>query len=492
MSGVPAGGGAPDQSDQPARAGFREVFGRSPGGTWRRTAAWYRALGVAALAAGLGVATGRPDVLVLAAPLLLGWVLAALAARPLVGSPVPQAQTSVEEKTFGANTAAVVTELTGMDGVEFAGVAQPGPDSGPIGAMVTVPGGSPTRLIRAMFSTREWGRTAVARPDVLGAGPDGLYLAGPVRRGPVHTELVLPEVVGIAPLVLPPILGGWAGAHVSRRPGQGSDLVDLREYAAGDRLRSIHWRAYARHEKLYTRRTLSDADAEMMICLDLSAVLQPRRPEPASGRVARMVWTVRQAWQRRSEQWALRRGRDWPARRREQRRRLLASSLDLTVAAATAVAAAHLRQGDRVGLVTASLPRAMVRPGAGNRQLQRIRHQLALQQHRPFALIDVSWWGLRPGQIVVLCSPMITRTAADAALDAAARGHRVIVVDTLPLTGILHHATAAESDHLRVLTVERELELDRLRGRGVPVLSWDAGNISLQMATAARAMRSRR
>lgn len=489
MSGAPARRDAPDR---PQRIGLAEVLGRSAGETWRRTAAWYRALGVAVLAAGLGLATGRADVVVLAAPLLLGWVLAALAARPLVGSRVPRAHASVDQTSFGANTAAVITELTGMDGVEFAGVAQPGPDSGPIGAMVTVAGGSPTRQIRSRFRTREWGRTAVARPDVLGAGPDGLYLAGPVRRGPVHTELVLPGVVRIAPLVLPPIVGGWAGAHVSRRPGQGSDLVDLREYAPGDRLRSIHWRAYARHEKLYTRRTLSDADAEVMICLDLSAVLQPRRAEPVTGRIARLTWAARRAWLQLSDHWAQRRGDDGPARRRERERHLQGSSLDLSVAAATAVAAAHLGQGDRVGLVTASVPRRLIRPGAGTRQLQRIRHQLALLEHRPFRLIDVSWWGLRPGQIVVLCSPMISQAARDAAMDCQARGHRVVVVDTLPLTGILHHATAADADHLRVLTVERELRLDRLRGRGIPVLGWDAGNISLQMATAAQAMRGRR
>ena len=272
-------------------------------------------------------------------------MLAALAARPLVGSPVPRAQSSVEEGSFGASTATVITELTGMDGVEFAGVAQPGDGSGPIGAMVTVPGGTATRSIRSRFRTREWGPTVVARPDVFGAGPDGLHVAGPVRRGVVRSVLVLPEVVGIAPLVLPPILGGWAGAHVSRRPGQGSDLVDLREFAPGDRLRSIHWRAYARHQKLYTRRTRSDADAELMICLDRSALLTPRRPEPTTGRAARLAWTVRQAGLRLSDRWAQRRGSDAPARRREQQRQLQASSHDLTVAAATAVAAAHLGQG---------------------------------------------------------------------------------------------------------------------------------------------------
>jgi len=461
-------------------------------GSWTRTAAWYRAPGVAALAIGIGLAAGRPDLVVLVVPLLLGWVAALLATRPLLGSRTPRAALEVDESSFGRNTADVVTDLVGTGGVELVSVAQPGIQTGPVGSMVTVPGGAPERSVRSRFSTRQWGMTTVARPDLLGAGPDGLYLSGPVRHGPVRVDLVLGEVQPIEPLGLPPILGGWAGAHVSRRPGQGSDLVDLREFAPGDRLRSIHWRAYARHQRLYTRRTLSDADAEIMICLDLSVMLEPRRAGAPGGRAAGASRAVTKAIRTLLDRIAERRGDDGPERRRERERRLRASSLDLTVAAASAVAAAHLGQGDRVGLLTASMPRRMVRPGTGNRQLQRIRHQLALLEDRRYRLIDVSLWGLAPGQIVVLCSPMVDGAVTEAVLSCQARGHRVIVVDTLPLSGLLFHANAHDSDHLRVLTIERELRLDRLRGSGIPVLSWDAGDISLQMATELQTLRRAR
>src|SRR5699024_9378707 len=135
--------------------------------------------------------------------------------------------------------------------------------------------------------------------------------------------------------------------------------------------------------------------------------------------------------------------------------------LDLTISAAASVAAAHLGQGDRVGVMTATMPRRTVRPGTGNRQLQRIRHQLALLEGRRQRLIDLPLWGLRPGQIVVFCSPMVTPKSVDAVMACSARGHRVIVVDTLPLSGLLRRASARDTDHLRVLTVERELQLDR-------------------------------
>jgi uncharacterized protein (DUF58 family) len=447
---------------------------------------------VLVLCAGFGLATGRADVVLLGAPFALGFLLTLLAIRPLLGSRVPTATVTVDEASFGSNTAVVRTEIDGADGVEYVAVAQPALDAGPIGGMAVLAGGPAAVSADARFRTRLWGPTDVARPDLLGVGPDGAYLAGPVRRGRATSELVLPAVEAIAPLVLPPISGGWAGAHVSRRPGQGSDLVDLREFAPGDRLRSIHWRAYARHEKLYTRRTLSDADAEIMICLDLSAILVPRPAKVPTGRlqqaVARLFGYLRRGRERR----AIRRGDAQALRRTENERRLRASSLDLSVAAAAAIASAHLGQGDRVGLVTATLPRRLTRPGTGNRQLLRIRHQLALLEVRRSRLADVSWWGLRPGQVVVLCSPMTDGRQLAAALDCQARGHRVVVVDVLPLSGMLRAATARDADHLRILTVERELRLDRLRGSGIPVLSWDAGDISLQMATALQVMRSRR
>lgn len=454
-------------------------------------AAFYRVPGVAALAVGLGLATGRADVVILAAPLIVGWVLALVATGPMLGARSPRAAATVDAGSFGRNVADVATEVTGTDRVELVSVAQPGMDTGPIGAMATVGGGPESRTIRARFRTSNWGRTAVTRPDSLGAGPDGLYVAGPVRYAPARSEVILPAVPAIKPIALPPIIGGWAGAHVSRRPGQGSDLVDLREFAPGDRLRQVHWRAYARHERLYTRRTLSDAEAELMICLDLSMLFEPRRPHPAVGWLGRGVLRLRDGSRAFLDQLSARRDPDGFAARLAERRRLKQSSTDHTVAAAAAFAAAHLRQGDRVGMLTATVPQRIVRPGTGDKQLQRIRHQLALTEYRPFRLLEVPLWGLTPGQIVVWCSPMTSEGAFAVVAECVARGHRVVVVDTLPIGGLLAAATADGADHLRVLTVERELRLQRLQARGVGVVRWDDGDVDGQLFEVARTLRGR-
>lgn len=463
------------------------------GTRWQRTAAFYRIPAVTVLAVGIGIATGRPDLVALAAPLVVLGLQVALARFPIGGRPgadragVPSAVSQVVDGTFGASAATVRTALTGLAAAEMATVLLPDVQEGPIGLPVVVPGGADA-VVDVRFHTSRWGPTIVARPDLVLIGPDGLHQAGPAIPGSLVTELVLPAVQAISPLPLPAITGGWAGAHLSRRPGQGSDLVDLREFAPGDRLRSIHWRAYARHQKLHTRRTLSDADAEMVICVDLGAVIAPHHEPRRSRRLAVLRSRLAQEWER----FAIGRGDPRAIRRRAERERWRLTSLDHTVAAATALAAAHLGQGDRVGLLVAALPRRIVRPGTGNRQLQRIRHQLALIERRRFILLAVQWWGLRPGQIVVICSTLTQAASVTAALDCRARGHQVIVIDVLPVRGLLHEAGGADADHLRILFVERALQIERLRGAGVPVLRWEAGDLAVQMAAALRLTRSRR
>lgn len=461
-------------------------------GVWARTAAWYRVPGVAGITVALGLGAGRADLVILTIPMLIGWVLALIATRPMLGRRAPTATSAVDPDSFGANEADVEITVQDLDSVELVSVTHPGRDTGPIGEMTTLPGGPAQGTLRARFRSAGWGHIAVTRADSLGAGPDGLYLLGAVRYAPTRTELILPAVSIVPPISLPPLSGGWAGVHVSRRPGQGSDLVDLREFAPGDRLRQVHWRAYARHQRLYTRRTLSDAEAEIMFCLDLSRVYQPRAALPEVGRWEIAVARLRRISQRWGDRWLARRDPDAFNRRLTARRRVRESSVDHTVNAVAALAGAHLSQGDRVGMLTATVPQHLVRAGAGNRQLQRIRHQLALITDRHLRMLDMPLWGLSPGQIVVWCSPMTTDAAFQTVAECIARGHLVIVVDTLPLTGLISFATEGEVDHLRVLTVQRELALQRLRGRGVAVLNWESPDLERQLLEASRILRSRR
>ncbi len=104
-------------------------------------------------------------------------------------------------------------------------------------------------------------------------------------------------------------------------------------------------------------------------------------------------------------------------------------------------------------------------------------------------------WGLPSSAVVVLFSPLIDDVAMQAAMDAAAHGHQLLVVDVLPAKDLL--ATAWRDPHpqaikeIRLLLAEREIRLDRLRAKAIPVLAWDNGQIAADLAQANKSRRRR-
>ena len=340
---------------------------------WRPTAALYRAVAFAAFTLGAGIVLGRPDVAVLGIPVTLALVLALSVGQP-TGSTVPVATGRVEGPVAGDRPVGVSIELDDIDGVQLVSVRTPDAAGNPGGEVITLAAGARDYSGARVFTkAAPWGEMLLARPDLLAAGPDALYIAGPVPGAELRIA-VPPAVEKVDGFELPPIMGGWAGEHRSRRPGQGGDLVDLREFAPGDRLRSIHWRAYARHQKLFVRRTQSDADTEFVLCLDTRHEIVPKARPPASDwyryrlRTAQRIARLQRFL---SGLVRIARPSDGPDPARPR------SSIDLTVAAATAVTAAQVKAGDRVGVLDLSHIRRHVRMGSGARHLQRVRHQLA-------------------------------------------------------------------------------------------------------------------
>ncbi len=290
----------------------------------------------------------------------LGLVMALSVRQPVRAQcPVPIAGTLGD--VHGDRPVTVVTDVADLLGAQFVSLCTPDADGDPGGGTVTIPGGVDTS-VEVRTKAVPWGTMVLARPDLLAVSSDALLTAGPFI-GPELQVRVPPMVEKVGAFELPPIMGGWAGEHRSRRPGQGGDLIDLREFAPGDRLRSIHWRAYARHQKLFVRRTQSDADTDFVLCLDTRHEIVPKIRGPLTD------WQRYRATLDRSLR-DLRRflmglfrvaqptdGRDSSLPR---------SSVDLTVAAATAVAAAQLKNGDRVGVLDLSNVRRHVRMGSGS------------------------------------------------------------------------------------------------------------------------------
>lgn len=60
------------------------------------------------------------------------------------------------------------------------------------------------------------------------------------------------------------------GVHRHRRPGSGSELLDLRDYLPGDPPRTIAWKVSARRDKLITKEFESDVPVRCTLLVDMS------------------------------------------------------------------------------------------------------------------------------------------------------------------------------------------------------------------------------
>ncbi len=75
---------------------------------------------------------------------------------------------------------------------------------------------------------------------------------------------------------LPPAQSIWSqmsGNHNSRHKGRGMDFMEVRQYQAGDDIRSIDWRVTARTGKAHTKLFAEDKEQAVILYIDLSSSL---------------------------------------------------------------------------------------------------------------------------------------------------------------------------------------------------------------------------
>lgn len=433
-----------------------------------------------------GLALGRADLVVLAGPVGLVLLLAVARGCP-PGTPAASARSvrlMAERAPF-----TVTVELTGLAGAQLAVVRLPDPDGTPQGATRAVDarradagrdqaaggggirsaGGSAGRIsVPVVVDGLGWGERAVACPDLLGISADAVFTAGPTR-GAVRLVTVLPAVADVGEVPLPPRSSGLVGTHRTRRPGDGTDLLDVREFATGDRLRRIDWRVTARHgrardpasaariERLYVRRTAVDADADLVLCVDTRLDLGEEVG----------------AWSRPDEH---------PAPPGSGAARP-GGSLDVAVRAAAGLAAGQLRAGDRVAMVDLGRLGGGLRAGTGRRHLQRLRLTLARCRVQP----QGRWLRLRtadvpPGATVVVLSPFADNAVASFAAALHRRGDRVVAVDTLPADLVRDARVPGADLALDLVLAERGHRLRALAADGVPVLRWDPAVVTAALS----------
>lgn len=403
---------------------------------WRRTAALTRAIAVAGLALACGAALGDPVIVVLVAPIA---VVAALGLRHRPREAPRVATRLAHRRLYEGQATTSTLELADAGDVEYvtrvsaqAPYLALHPTDGVVGSLVG--DGRPLPVIEV--SPRRWGRHLPGEERIGAMARWGGYLWGPVLSVG-HGLQAWPAQAPFDSRAEVPQASGLVGAHRSRRLGAGSEFAGIRAFRPGDRLRRLNWRLSLRTGELHVVATHREADSGVLLVLDA---------------LAEVGWSG---------------GVDGAA-----------SSTDIGVRAAAALAEHHLRQGDRVALrVVSRVPRT-VPYGAGRRHHWRLLGALSevvVGEERELEVADLR---LRVGAdtVVIVLSPMLHEATATLAHQLSARGVPLLVIDTLP-PGATPDVRVGVRPRIvelawRMRRQERELLLERLARGGCPVVPW--------------------
>jgi uncharacterized protein (DUF58 family) len=225
----------------------------------------------------------------------------------------------------------------------------------------------------------------------------------------------------------------YVGEEVSRRRGDGIEFADIREFAFGDSVTRINWKATARRGELWVNDRHPERNTDIVLFLD--SFTEARRGE--------------------------------------------ASTLDLALRAAATFARGYIGKRDRVGLIGFGGALRWLLPGTGETQLYRICE--ALLDTR--ILLHYAWRDiavvparvLPPQSLVVALTPLLDERSINALFDLRARGYDLVVIETSPVPYVDPGKTEVERLAFRLWELRRDALRDRLRRSGVAVTEWREG-----------------
>jgi uncharacterized protein (DUF58 family) len=392
-------------------------------------------VGVAALALLAGLALGRPELVAVAAPLAV-LVVAGLATA---SDPELAAEVTVDRERALVDDQ-VILQLTlraadPLERLEVLVVVPPGmegPDGGPARAWATAVrlAAGEERTLAVALTCRRWGAYRLGEVHLRAHDRFRLFSWERHLDGQAVVK-VFPVPDALRALVRPFETQVSTGSHVAAQRGDGIEFADLRPFLPGDRPRSINWRATARRGGLMVNQRHPERATDVVLFLD--SFLDVRGPT--------------------------------------------GSTLDQAVGAAASLAAAYLRQRDRVGLVSFGGFVQWLQPGSGQAALYRLLD--TLMETQVFA--TAAWKGIRhlpprtlPAKaLIVALTPLVDERGVAALFDLLARGYDLAVVDISPLT----HAGRAAGEWgglaRRLWALERDTLRHRYQRLGAAVVEWD-------------------
>jgi uncharacterized protein (DUF58 family) len=400
----------------------------------------------------LGVLSGRAELIVAAAPLLVALAVGRRA-RPAAGDWRLARSVSRDRLVEGERVTVTVT-LQASGPSQLVELYQPLPAHvrlarGHHHAFVAA---GEDREIRWTFELHCAGRQRLRLGDLhlRRWEPLGLAAAEAVHRE-ISEVSVYPHVTPIRRPPSPARTQTYVGHHVSPAQGEGIEPGDIRPFVPGDQVRHVNWRATLRLGALHVTQHHRERSADVVLLLDTLADVGPAGD----------------------------------------------SAVDRAVRGAASLAAAYLARKDRVGLIEYGGILRQVRPAAGRAHWERLLDTLARASvvftYVARDLERIPPRVLPPQALVIALSPLIDGRFLGAAADLAARGFDLVVVAVSPIAAArtLVGGGAVTDLAARLWALERRAELDRLRSRGLTIIDWD-GVEPLEAALAVWQRRPRR
>ena len=404
----------------------------------------YASLAAAAFVAAL--ALRRPELALLTAPFAL---LVALGVR--MPAPALRAWVELERERAleGDELDAVVTvrSESSVDRLEV-GLALPG-------GVEVVDGRNPVAIHLAAGEERElpirlrcvrWTSAEVGEVWLRARDRVGIvrYEGRVDRRRPLR---VYPTPERLRRLLAPARTQATTGSEVSPVRAEGLEFADTRPFVAGDRVRSVNWRATARRGTLVVNERHPERNADVVLFLDSFA----------------------------------------EARAADE------GTFEHAVRAAATLATGFLERRDRVGLVAFGGILRWLEPGGGLVQRYRLVDAL-LETGVEFSY---AWKGvdvipartLPPGALVVALTPLLDDRLAAALVDLRGRGHDLVVLEVSPEPYLERSPDPSDRLAFRLWRLQRAELRARFERLGVAVATLDEGTTLEEALEGVRAYR---
>jgi uncharacterized protein (DUF58 family) len=250
---------------------------------------------------------------------------------------------------------------------------------------------------------------------------------------------VYPRPERLRRLVAPAHTQAATGSEVAPLRAEGLEFADTRPFVAGDRVKSVNWRATARRSTLVVNERHPERNADVVIFLDSFA----------------------------------------EARQEDE------GTLELAVRTAATLAGRFLERRDRVGLVSFGGVLRWLEPGSGI--VQRYRLVDALLEtgvQFSYAWKDANVIPARtlpPRALIVALTPLLDERSVAALIDLRGRGHDLVVLEISPEPFVEPETAPSDAVALRLWRLQRKELRGRFERLGVAVSTLDE-DVSVEAA----------